>query len=329
MLNRLHRHLFYVFLIIVTPIQVLGQDNGLSSFPARTELHSFISLTISDEQFLRGDDNGIVVTVSGELRIARGVARLPAMIMIHGSGGLGSKEQLWSDKLNGIGISTFVIDSFTGRDLVTVNTDQKLLGRLNMVVDAYRALEVLADHPRVDPSRIALMGFSRGGQGTLYAAMTRFHGMWNRSGLSIAAYIPFYPNCATTYKLDTVVQDAPIRIFHGTADDSNPVAPCRRYVDRLVGAEKDVQLIEYADAHHAFDSPTLSSTPIFRPNGQTSGWCSIVENDAGELINSDSGQVFSYEDDCVRPYHIGSNFVAAQSAQLAVEKLLREKLNLP
>ena len=140
MLNRLHRHLFYVFLIIVTPIQVLGQDNGLSSFPARTELHSFISLTISDEQFLRGDDNGIVVTVSGELRIARGVARLPAMIMIHGSGGLGSKEQLWSDKLNGIGISTFVIDSFTGRDLVTVNTDQKLLGRLNMVVDAYRAL---------------------------------------------------------------------------------------------------------------------------------------------------------------------------------------------
>ena len=97
MLNRLHRHLFYVFLIIVTPIQVLGQDNGLSSFPARTELHSFISLTISDEQFLRGDDDGMVVTVSGELRIARGVARPPAVIMIHGSGGLGSKEQLWSD----------------------------------------------------------------------------------------------------------------------------------------------------------------------------------------------------------------------------------------
>ena len=105
----------------MTPIQVLGQDNGLSSFEARTELHSFISLTISDEQLsLRRGRQWNFVTVSGELRIARGVAR--AASYDHDSVApefLGSKrERLWSrDKLNGIGISTFVIDSFTiGRD---------------------------------------------------------------------------------------------------------------------------------------------------------------------------------------------------------------------
>jgi hypothetical protein len=37
--------------------------------------------------------------------------------------------------------------------LTSVNTDQALLGRLNFILDAYRALDILSTHPRVDPSR--------------------------------------------------------------------------------------------------------------------------------------------------------------------------------
>jgi hypothetical protein len=47
----------------------------------------------------------------------------------------------------------------------------------------------------------------------------------------------------TTYLADTDVADRPIRIHHGTPDDYNPVAPCKRYVERLRAAERDVQLI--------------------------------------------------------------------------------------
>ena len=61
-------------------------------------------------------------------------------------------------------------------------------------MDIYGALAILAKHPRVDPQRIVLMGFSRGGQAALFASEQRFHKLWNKSGVEFAAYIPLYPD---------------------------------------------------------------------------------------------------------------------------------------
>ena len=130
-------------------------------------------------------------------------------------------------------------------------------------LDVYRSLAVLASHPRVDPNRIAVMGFSRGGQATLYASLKRFQKMWNPSGVDPAAYIAFYPSCVTTYISDTVVSDHPIRIFHGISDDYVQIGPCRDYFGRLKQTAKDVQMIEYPDTWHAFDYPSFGSS-LFR-----------------------------------------------------------------
>ena len=113
------------------------------------------------------------------------------VVLQHGSAGYSANVDAWSRELNELGISTFVLDGMTGRGLVEVNSNQALLGRLNFILDIYRALDVLAKHPRVDPERIVLMGFSRGGQAALYASLKRFQQMWNRSGVSFVAYIPF------------------------------------------------------------------------------------------------------------------------------------------
>ena len=67
-----------------------------------------------------------------------------------------------------------MLDSFSGRGLTSTSTNQALLGRFNMILDAYRALDVIANHPRIDPTRIAVMGFSRGGQSALYSSLKRF-----------------------------------------------------------------------------------------------------------------------------------------------------------
>lgn len=307
-----------------------AQDPLAKQMAARTELHPIPSLTLSDEQFLKGDSAaGKPVIVTGHLRIAQGFGRLPVVVMIHGSGGMGPNIEYWTREFNSMGVSTFALDGFTGRGLVNVNADQASLGRLNMVLDAYRMLDVLAKHPRVDPSRIALMGFSRGGQGTLFASVKRFHRTWNRSGIDFAAYIPFYPDCMTTYRGDTDVADRPIRIFHGIPDDYNPLAACKTYVERLRTAGRDVTLTEYPNAAHAFDNPLGSTTPIVAKNAQTVRNCRIRENDAGQLVNTATNRPFTYQDECVeRDPHVGHDAAAMDAARQSIRAFLQTVFKL-
>ena len=305
-------------------IVAAGAQSVPKEMAARVEIYPIPTLTLSDHQFLTGSDEGTPVTVSGEFRIAQGTGRLPVVVLMHGSGGVGGNMEVWVHTFNAMGISTFVIDGVTGRGLTMVSTNQALLGRLNLIVDVYRALAILAKHPRVDPDRIALMGFSRGGQATLYASLDRFDQLWNRSGLRFAAYIPFYPDCSTTYFGDTEVADKPIRIFHGMSDDYDPVASCKAYVARLLEAGRDIVLTEYPDSEHGFDAGLLGiSSRTVSVNAQTVRHCHIRESDDGVLMNADTHEPFTYRDSCVElSPHVGGNPVTAQEARKAVTDFL-------
>jgi dienelactone hydrolase len=306
------------------PIAARADEAATKQIAARVELHAISSLTLSDQQFLAGDANGKAVTVTGEFRIAQGSGKLPVVILLHGSGGMGPNVESWARDLNAMGISTFALDGFTGRGLTSVNTDQALLGRLAFTLDAYRALDMLAKHPRVDSARIGLMGFSRGGQGALFASLKRFHQMWNKSGAEFAAYIPFYPDCMTTYISDTELAEKPIRIFHGTPDNYNPVASCKRYVERLRAAGRDVQLTEYPNAQHGFDNPLGTPAPFMAKGAQTVRNCTIAEEPTGILINAVSKQSFTYKDTCVETDpHVNYDAEATRAAHIAVKDFLR------
>jgi cephalosporin-C deacetylase-like acetyl esterase len=77
------------------------------------------------------------VTVAAELRLPRsGNDRLPAVVLLHSSVGIGGNVIDWEQFFNGMGVATFVIDSFTARGIVSTINDQAQLGRLSMVVDA-------------------------------------------------------------------------------------------------------------------------------------------------------------------------------------------------
>jgi dienelactone hydrolase len=247
------------------------------------------------------------------------------VVLMHGSSGVGATTEAWVHSFNTMGISTFVIDGFSGRGLTAVGPNQALLGRLNLILDIYRSLDILAKHPRVDPERIVLMGFSRGGQAALYASLDRFNKLWNKSGAQFAGYIPFYPDCSTSYATDTEVAARPIRIFHGTPDDYNPVASCKAYVGRLQAAKRDVALTEYPDSAHGFDAGLLGlATVAVSANAQTARNCHIKEGEGGVLINADTQAPFGYKDACIELNpHVGGNPATAEAARKAVTDFLQ------
>jgi dienelactone hydrolase len=296
---------------------------------ARTELHAIQTLTLSDKQFLTGDAEAQATAVSGQLRLPAVAGRLPVVVLIHGSGGMGANIEMWAREFNGIGIATFAIDGFTGRGLTQTSTNQALLGRLNFILDIYRGLDVLAKHPRVDPQRVVLMGFSRGGQAALYASLKRFHQLWNKSGVEFAAYVPFYPDCATRFTGDTDVADKPIRIFGGTMDDYNPIALCKGYAERLKAAGRDVQVTEYPNAPHSFDNPLGPTTATLSPQSQSVRNCKIVEEPVGTLINATSKEPFTYKDPCVAlGPHLGHDPEATRQVKQAVTAFVRTVLKM-
>ncbi len=307
----------------------LSGGQGSAQSVARIELQPIQTLTLKTRQILTGDTKGTPATLAGELRIPKpGSDRLPAVVLIHGSGGVGGNVDAWAREINALGVAAFILDSFSGRGIVSTVSDQSQLDSLAMIIDAYRALSALASHPRIDPERIAVMGFSKGAVPAVYSSNERFRKLYDPASVSFAAHIGLYTPCNVQYRDYDKVTGAPIRLFHGIADDYVAIAPCRAYVERLRRAGADVVLTEYPDAFHAYDSTTFSR-PIALPQAQTTRNCTLREGDDGQVLNAKTGAIYTLADPCVEHGpHIGFNQAAYQATVKAVREFLAATFKL-
>lgn len=99
--------------------------------------------------------------MQGYLRRPDGIGPFPVVVLWHGCGGLAeSVDQNWAVKIASWGYVTLTIDSFGPRGIK--NTCPGDLPA-DVALDAYRALNFLVRQQFVDPKRVALVGFSRGG----------------------------------------------------------------------------------------------------------------------------------------------------------------------
>ena len=132
------------------------------------------------------------------------------------------------------------------------------------------------------------------------------------------------------YRDDDKVGRAPIRLFHGIADDYVSIAPCLDYVDRLKRAGADAILTEYPDAYHAYDIASLSP-PVAMPQSQTTRNCVLQEGDSGLVLNAKTGAVFAFSppDPCIEyGPHVGYNQAAYEATVKAVREFLTATFKL-
>jgi dienelactone hydrolase len=291
----------------------------------RPEIYPVETVTLGTQQILTGERNGQQALVAGELRMPPGKDRVPAVILVHGSDGLSLSVERWAQELNGIDIAAFLLDSFSGRGITSTVNDQSKLHGLVLMVDAYNALGILMKHPRIDANRIAIMGFSKGAIAAVYASNERFRKIYApASSARFAAHIGLYANCNITYHDDDKVTGAPIRLFHGSADDWFPIGPCRAYVDRLKKSGVDATLTEYPGAQHGYDFFFLGTESKVYSEATTTRNCRLEEGEHGLILNSKTAKPYDVtRDPCVeRGPHVRYSEAATAATAKAVKEFL-------
>ena len=309
---------------------------------ARIEVHPVATLDATTAQLLRADDASAFrpVTIAGELRLPSGSwTKLPAVLFLHGDAGAVANQPPWIDALVAMGIAVFTLDSFSGRQVVSASPRVGPLegqppGPLPRVVDAYRALDLLARHPRIDPDRIAVIGVSSGARTALLSAVRRFADPWAGRGRSFAAYVALYPPCNATLIDDTVVRPGPQRLFIGAADNVTAAEPCRRFVARLAAAGVDAAVTVYPGAYHGFDNPP-GTTLFSAADVPRLAACTVEERAVPgadgrretRIVNVDTGVPLEASDRCVgRGFTAGRDADADAAVRAAVGDFLRTTL---
>jgi dienelactone hydrolase len=199
--------------------------------------------------------------LQGYLRLPGGAGPSPAVVLLHGcGGGWRGLDERWGKRLAEWGYVTLTIDRFGTRGVTSACTSGLPPSTLH---DAYRALDFLAGQSSVDPTRVAVVGFS---QGAMLALLSVERGEIERSAKEkFRAAVGFYPPCLGLKGNMTV----PTLILIGELDDWTPARECRNLaegrddwgISRERGKGYPIEITVYPGAYHDFDVPNFA-TPV-------------------------------------------------------------------
>ena len=149
------------------------------------------------------------------------------------------------------GYATFQLNSFKSRGITSTVGSQDEVTIAAVILDAYRALEKLAKHPKINKDKVAITGWSLGGGVALFSGWMPLKKAITDE-LSFAAHLAFYPPCFINPE-NLSFTKAPIHILIGEADNWTPAKPCINLVEKL-SDKTNISITTYPDAHHGFDS---------------------------------------------------------------------------
>lgn len=192
----------------------------------------------------------------GYLSRPEGPGPFPAVVLLHGCGGIQRNTAVWRRFFTERGYAVFAVDSFGPRGVKEICHDAGVVTWSMRGADAFGALDYLAAQPFVRADSVLVMGFSHGAGIALDAASLRpLNGKPNErrsDAPRFRAALALYPACG--YK---VRQEAdyriPVFIGIGAADDWTPAPACETLLARHRGAVP-MELRLYAGAAHSFDN---------------------------------------------------------------------------
>jgi dienelactone hydrolase len=206
-----------------------------------------------------------------------GGGRHPAVVFLHGCGGvlngngqINGRETDWADRLNTLGYVVLMVNSLTPRhhgETCSAGGADPAIVRARPK-DAYAALGWLQGQDFVRGDRIAVMGWSQGGGGVLYAVGTpsasRPAGLGRER--DFRAGVAFYPgSCNEKSQPAGWTTTIPTLVLTGAEDVWSALAPCQSFLNAATARGAAVQLQVYPGAYHDFDWPgeTVRKRPEF------------------------------------------------------------------
>lgn len=208
---------------------------------------------------------------------ADGAGAHPAVLALHGcgglyarGGGLAERYRETAERLHAAGVAVLMPDSFGSRGLRAVCRTRyrdRTLKVEQRVQDARAALRWLAGQPRVDASRLGVLGWSNGATTTLHLlAQRRARPEAGEPPLAGAAV--FYPGCGPLLRRHAALENVPLLMQLGALDDWVPAQPCIDFAHELQARPgSDVALHVYAGSYHGFDGTAPVRLRSDVPNG--------------------------------------------------------------
>ena len=164
--------------------------------------------------------------------------KIPLIIGVAGSYGWGEHHFQYLEMFRQMGIATFELNSFKSRNITSTVGSQTEITMAAMILDAYRALEVLASHPKIDKEKISIVGWSLGGGVTLFSGLLPVKNAINKE-LNFASHLAFYPPCFIDPE-NTDFTKSPIHIFIGELDNWTPAKPCEDLANNVKVEYEDI-----------------------------------------------------------------------------------------
>ena len=204
--------------------------------------------------------------------------KFPLVIGVAGSLGWRKHHLEYLNMYQENGFATFKLNSFKSRNITSTVGSQVEVTTATIILDAYRAFEVLANHPNIDKNKVSITGWSLGGAVALFSGWLPVKKAIT-SDLKFASHLAFYPPCFFDPE-NIEFTDSPIHILIGDLDNWTPAEPCNFFVNKI-SEKANIDLTIYPNSHHSFDS----EEPVtFNPIGYSFKDCLFKLNEEGDVL---------------------------------------------